>query len=347
MEKVLIVAPSWLGDLVIAQSLFKKLYKDGCEIHVAAPNWNKDILNFMPEVKSTILLPFEHGELSLLKRYKFAKTLSCKKYDKSIILPNSLKSALLPYFANIPNRVGYIKEGRGIFLTDRRKLNKEFLPLMVQRFNYLGEQEKKLSSIINVNKEYYPKLDTSNINYNLLQEKFNINFSLGNSIAIAPGAAFGPAKRWPKKYYAHVAKEYLNKGFNLFIVGASQDSNTAQNIIDIINVNNNYNDKIYNLTGKLSLTETVSVLAKSTFLITNDSGLMHVAAALNLAAVAIYGSTSQKFTPPLNDKCVALYDNNISCRPCFARTCKYGHYKCLYKITPDMVLRELDKLWQD
>lgn len=342
MEKVLIVAPSWLGDLVIAQSLFKKLHHANHEIHVAAPLWNKEILDFMPEVSKKILLPFEHGEVSLIKRYKFSKKLQKENYSKSIILPNSLKSALLPFFAKIPKRIGYQKEGRGIFLTDKRELNKEFLPLMVQRFNYLAlnKNESDFSSSVKVTSDFYPRLDTSSINYEDIQNKFNINLFDTKSIAIAPGAAFGPAKRWPAKFYADVAKEYLDNGYNLFIFGANQDSETAQNVINNIGSNNN----IYNFTGKLNLSETVGILSKVNYLITNDSGLMHVAAALDIKAIAIYGSTSHKFTPPLSDKCKVLFDDNISCRPCFNRTCMYEHYRCLYKITPKMVLNELNKL---
>jgi len=342
MEKVLVVAPSWLGDLVIAQSLFKKLYNLNHEVHVAAPLWNKEILDFMPEVSQKILLPFEHGEVSLIKRYKFGKELKKEGYNKSIILPNSLKSALLPYFAKIPNRIGYQKEGRGIFLTDKRTLNKDFLPLMVQRFNYLAVNENKnnFPNSINVTSDLYPKLDISNINYNLIQSKFGVDLFNSKNIAIAPGAAFGPAKRWPEKYYAYVAKEYLDKGYNLFIFGAKQDSDTALKVIEHIGSDN----KVYNFTGRLNLTETVGILAKVNYLITNDSGLMHVAAALDKKVVAIYGSTSHKFTPPLSNKCKVLYDDNISCRPCFKRTCKYEHYRCLYKITPQMVLDELNKL---
>jgi len=341
MEKVLIVAPSWLGDLVIAQSLFKKLHNSNHEIHVAAPLWNKEILDFMPEVSKKILMPFEHGEVSLVKRYKFAKALQKENYGTSIILPNSLKSALLPYFAKIPNRIGYQKEGRGIFLTDKRILNKDFLPFMVQRFNYLAvnKNENNFTDSIKVTSELYPKLDTSSIQYDLLQSKFNVDLLNSKSIAIAPGAAFGPAKRWPEKYYAEVAKEYLDKGYNLFIFGAKQDSETALKVIEYIGNSNN----IYNLTGRLNLTETVGILSKANYLITNDSGLMHVAAALDKKAIAIYGSTSHKFTPPLSDKCKVLFDDNISCRPCFKRTCQYDHYKCLYNITPDMVLTELEK----
>ena len=327
-KKILIIGPSWIGDIVMAQVLFKviKQNEPNSKIHVLAPSWSAPLLERMEEVERVLISPFKHGQLSLYKRYMFGKKLRSQKYNQAIVLPNSFKSALIPFWAKIPKRTGYLGEMRFILLNDIKHLNKKKLPLMIQRFAFLGVKKgKKLHDLPK------PRLI------------FTTDESLKSDpeakiLALCPGAAYGSSKRWPAEYFAEVAQAKLKENWEVWIFGSESDKASASKIQKLTK------NKCANFTGKLSLLKTVDLLALADVVITNDTGLMHIAAALDKPLIAIYGSSSPKFTPPLSSKAKIL-SLNLKCSPCFKRECPRKHLKCLYDINPYIVLKEFVNLF--
>lgn len=340
MSKVLVVGPNWLGDMIMSQSLFKILHKQGKSLDVLAPKWNHAILECMPEVDKCIELPFEHRRLDLVARYKFAKQLSKQHYDECIVIPNSFKSALIPYWAGIPKRTGWLGELRYGVLNNTIKLNKQLLPLMVQRIIALAYLDSSFKQEDVNSLEYpYPSLNIEDECIQKSLTKYNIS-NTKNIIALAPGAAYGETKKWPQEYFVQIINDKIKDNFEIILLGSIKDKDTTDKI------NQLSNHLCVNLAGKLALPETVALIAKSKLLISNDSGLLHVAAATNTPLIGIYGSTSPDFTPPLtaDDKKVILKPSGLACSPCFKPKCKYGHLKCLYDIKPNLVLSAINNL---
>jgi len=297
--KILIVGPSWVGDSVISQSLFKVIksnYTDS-KIDVLAPRWTIDIFERMEEVSETILLPFDHGDFKFSHRAKLGKSLKDRSYDQSIVLPNSIKSALVPFYSDIPLRTGWRGEFRYILLNDLRKLNEESYPRMVDRFIALGlEESDKLPS-----DTPYPRLEIDEENLNKLSSIHEIDLNKP-SLVFCPGAEFGPAKRWPSHYYAEVAKEFLLKGWQILLLGSSNDIPVGEQIEQSLASSNS----VLNLIGKTNLVDAVDILSVPEVVVSNDSGLMHITAALKTKLLALYGPSSPNFTPPLSDKSVVI-----------------------------------------
>ena len=325
-QKILIIGPAWIGDMVMAQTLFKLLKQrlPNIIIHVLAPAWTCPLLQRMPEIDQIISAPFKHGELSLGKRYKLAKSLRDENYTQAIVLPNSFKSALIPYWAKIPRRTGWRGEMRYGLLNDIRILDKTKLPLMIQRFVALGvDKAEPLPEKIS-----WPELQIQHIDpppdYKL-EDKI---------LALCPGAEYGPAKRWPAKHFATVAKAKLAEGWQIWIFGGNKDQAIASEIQQLID------DAGIDLTGKTSLLQAIDLLALATVVVSNDTGLMHIAAALQRPLIVIYGSSSPQFTPPLSNN-VTILSLNLSCSPCFKRICPQQHCRCLQDLKPEMVLSGL------
>lgn len=328
--KILIVGPSWVGDMMMAQVLFKLLHQQNpnCELHVLAPAWSEALLSRMPEIKKSIVLPFNHGQLELKKRFQFAKQLRAEKYDQAIVLPNSLKSALIPYWANIPKRTGWIGEYRFGLLNDVRRLNKKLFSKMIERFAALAFS---CNTFLPANLPI-PSLQIKKENIDVALQQYDLISSAKNKIlALCPGAEFGPSKCWPAKYYAAVANQKLNEGWSVWIFGSSNDRMIAEEIQLLTD------QRCINLAGKTALSDAVDLLSLATTVVTNDSGLMHIAAALDRNVIAIYGSTSPDFTPPLSDKAKIL-QLNLDCQPCFQRQCPLKHHNCMQQLLPMTVL---------
>jgi heptosyltransferase-2 len=337
-KKFLIVGPAWVGDMVMAQSLFivlKQKYP-GCEITVTAPQWTLPILERMPQVDVHLAANFEHGELALGRRRRLGKSLRGKGYTSSIVLPNSFKSALLPYFANIPARIGWRGEWRMPLLTDCRVLNKAKLPKMVERFAALGiAADSELEAF-----PPQPRLVVKPEHVALSVEKFNLDAG-AKILAICPGAEFGHAKQWPAEYYTQLSNDLIKQGFEVWLFGSANDNEIAAKIESGIFPEHRLGLK--NLAGQTNLAQAIDLLSLAKVCVSNDSGLMHIAAALELPVVAIFGSTSPDFTPPLADK-VALLSTDIECRPCFQRQCPLGHLRCLKEILPSRVADSIAQL---
>lgn len=325
MTRVLVIAPAWVGDMVMAQTLFKGLKSQGVShLAVVAPQWTLDVAQRMPEVDELILGNFAHGQLALRARRQLGQSL-IGRFDQAIVLPKSLKSALVPFFAKIPQRIGYIGECRYGLLTDPRRLDKKRLPLTIERFAYLGLP--KDSSVVNLPR---PHLLTDHETQQRLIEQFALHRPL---LVLCPGAEYGPSKQWYSADFAAVAEKAVNSGYQVIALGSPKDDAVIEKIKSIC-------PSVINLSGKTSITEAIDLLGLAAAVITNDSGLMHIAAAVNVPVFAIYGSTTPEMTPPLTDKAVIFADENLACRPCFQRQCpkKTTEFMCcMTATTPDAV----------
>ena len=332
--KILVVGPSWVGDSVISQSLLKVISSKFKEVvvDVLSPGWTIDVFKRMAEVSETILLPFAHGDIKIKGRVEFGHNLRNRNYDQAIVLPNSLKSSLIPFFANIPLRTGWKGEMRYFLLNDIRKLNKLNYPRMVDRFVSLAlkEDEEILTQIP------YPKLTVDKNNLINLSNSFRFQLDLP-TIALCPGAEFGPSKKWPAIYFAEVANFYLTKGWQVFLLGSTNDETTGYEIEENIT---NKGATIFNLIGKTKIQDTIDTLSFCRLVLTNDSGLMHVAASVDVNLIVLYGPTSPLFTPPLSSKALVIKKNEDYSKIRYGDL-EDGYHQSLQDIKPEEVLDAL------
>ena len=334
IKKILVVAPSWVGDTMLIQPMLARLKQrhPDCLIDVLAPPWTEELLRQMPEVHETIPNLFPHGALQLAARVNMGRQLRDRHYDQAIVLPNSFKSALIPFFANIPLRTGFVGEMRYGLLNDSRKLDKHALPLMVERFAQLAELPKDAIS----RPLPQPRLRVRAEQRQAVLDKFGL--TLDKPVAVfCPGAEYGPAKRWPIPYFAELAQRLQQQGYMIWIVGSPKDQETGDKIVALGNLSTR------NLCGSTSLEEAITLISCSTLAVSNDSGLMHIAAALDRPMLALYGSSSPSFTPPLSHQAQILRID-IPCSPCFKRECPLGHFKCMKNLTPQMVAEHIPAL---
>lgn len=339
-DQILIVGPSWVGDTMMAQSLFKLIKERNptLALDVLAPAWTFPLLSRMQEVRSPIEMPLSHGEFRFGIRKAIAKTLTSARYSQAIILPNSFKSALIPWLAKIPIRTGWLGEARFVLLNDIRYLSgksKKSYPRLVERYLALGlAREDSLPITYS-----YPELRVDLKTQAMSLAKHGLRIGQQPILALCPGAAFGPAKCWPAKSYAAVAKQKILEGWSVWIFGSLQDRDITHMICTETQQKHKQN-QCHNLAGNLSLTETIDLLACAQAVIANDSGLLHVAAALKRPLVAIYGPTSPDYTPPLAEQTIVLR-LNLPCQPCFARQCPLQHHRCMQDLTPELVLQAI------
>lgn len=338
--KILIIGPSWVGDMVMSQSLYTtlKAQHPQSEIDVLAPAWCKPILERMPEVNQAIEMPVGHGEFNLLGRRALGRALKKNGYTHAFVLPNSAKSALIPWFAGIPVRIGWKGEFRYGLLTDLRP-DKRVFQYMVERYVALASTKENMRSEVRLDNCPSPKLTIDHVALHRTCGQLNLSLDKP-AVGLCPGAEFGPAKRWPDKYYADLAKYLIGKGQQVWLFGSDKDKTVTNKITAALNETEQKN--CYDLAGKTSLIEAVDLLSACHTVVANDSGLMHVSAAVGCNIVAIYGSSSPKYTPPLTDK-LEMVHTDIECRPCFKRECPLGHQDCLNKLMPSQVISAVDK----
>ena len=327
-KRCLIVGPSWVGDMVMAQSLFlalKQRFPD-LQIDVLAPTWSKPILAAMPQVHAAIEMPLQHGELALMQRFRLGDSLRAAAYDWAIVLPRSLKAALVPFWARIPVRTGYKGEMRYGLLNDIRPLDKSVLSMTVQRFVALGlPKDAVLPPAIQP-----PQLVLAAG----LREAVKTTFLVSSApvLALCPGAEYGGAKRWPAEYFAAVAKHWIVQGGQVILLGSGKDVPVTAQIVAAVN-----SPACHDLAGKTSLQEVLGLLSLARQVVSNDSGLMHVAAAVEVPVIALYGSSDPSYTPPLSNQAKIL-SVGLKCSPCFKRECPLGHLDCLKNIKPEQVI---------
>lgn len=329
-QRVLVVGPAWVGDMVMAQSLFLTLANDPDKaIDVLAPSWSIALTSRMPEVADAIELPVAHGQLGWSARRRLGTKLRKKDYGRAIVLPRSFKSALVPLYARIPIRTGYRGEMRFGLLNDIRPLDKSVLPRNVERYVALG-----LSADASLPPEVpRPRLQIDRQNQARLVDRLGLDVD-HPILAMMPGAEYGPAKQWPPASFAAVARQMRERGYRVWILGSESDTDAGREIAEASR------GAAINLCGQTRLLDAVDLLGLADKVVANDSGLMHVSAAVGCRVVAIYGSTSPAFAPPLTDRGQTLY-LGLDCSPCGQRECPLGHLRCLTELSPQRVVAAL------
>ena len=318
MSRILVVAPNWIGDALMAQPLLARLRekRPGIKLDVLAPDWVAPVARRMPEVDEVIPVPFRHGALQLGRRWQLARTLKTRSYDEAIVLPNSWKAALVPFLAHIPRRSGYVGEARyGL-------LNRLYRgPDKAMRRHYARLAEAPDTEPRQPLPDVRLRVDPAHAA--ATRKRFGIE---GRYAVLCPGAEYGPAKRWP--YFAELASRL---GMPIVLLGSPKDAATTAGIAG------------NNLVGKTSLDEAMDIIAGAEVVVSNDSGLMHVAAALGRPLVALFGSSSPEKTPPQSGRSRVLW-LKVECSPCYERECPLGHFRCMRELTVDMVLNEAKAL---
>ena len=330
-RKILVVAPSWIGDLIISQSFFKKLklVEKEITIDVIVRSNLFPIIDMMPQVNKKFVLDIPHRSLGLLDRYHLSRSIKTDLYDEAYILTNSLKSAIVPWLARIPIRTGYLGEMR-YGLINKVYREKKFKVSMANRFL------KLIDSVYQEN--IMPELYLKEEQYKKIMVKFKIDKNCKN-IFLCPDAEYGEAKRWPIEKWCELADKLVQMNHRIYFIGKS--TNIKQYIDKILARTPN----IISLINKTTIEEAVYLLASSNLVITNDSGLMHVASSVNAKIVAIFGSSSPKYTPPLSKEGYSeIIYRNLSCSPCFKKTCPLGHMNCLVSITADEIVTKASQL---
>ena len=309
----------------MTEPLLRRLHARGESLSVGALPWVAPVYRAMPQVDEVIEFPFQHGGLQFKARRAIARQVE-GRFDAAYVLPNSLKSALLPFLASIPKRVGYLGEARVGLLTHRLK-NPKGKPPMVTFYSALSGERDGLA-------QDRPRLQlgASQVQGALAAS----GLQAGSYYVFAPGAEYGPAKRWPAIHYAELARLLDAPAV---LLGSGKEADLCHEIADEAGAG-----RCVNLAGKTALLQAFALIASAKAVVSNDSGLMHVAAAFGVRQVAVFGSSSPLHTPPLNGNAQVLwlkedaaYQPPLDCSPCFERECPLGHTRCLYDITPQRV----------
>lgn len=323
--KVLVVAPSWIGDTIMMQPLLTLLKQREAGIHVTvlAPDWSAPLLSRMAEVDAILTNPFPHGVLNFSARRALGRRLAGTNYQRAYVLPNSWKSALVPYFAGIPERIGYHGELRYFLLNNRRHFDEKALPRLVDRYAALAD-----CGVAEPTPR--PNLRSTHDQQSAARSALGLApiTQSTSTYVFCPGAEFGPAKRWPARHFADLAtKLRVGDDHEIWLLGSAKDLQVAEEIVQLSG------GRATNLCGRTTLEQAIDLIAGSHLVVSNDSGLMHVAAALNRPLLALYGSSSPDYTPPLSPAAKIL-NHRLPCSPCFKRECPLGHFDCLNGLSP-------------
>jgi len=336
-KRALVIAPQWIGDAVMTEPLMRRLQARGERLTVGALPWVAPVYRAMPQVADVIEFPFAHGGLQWRERRAVARQLD-GQFDVAYICPNSLKSALLPFLAGIPERVGYLGEARVGVLTHRLKNPaKRQRPPMVAFYSALSGDTDVAADRPRL------QLDTASADATLRV----LGLQRGGYVVMAPGAEFGPAKRWPTRHFADLASQLT---VPVVLLGSGKEADLCAEIFQGgTPALPGGSPTIINLAGKTTLTQALCVISAAKNMVSNDSGLMHVAAGFGVPQVAIFGSSSPLHTPPLNDAAHVLWLKSapdylppLDCAPCFERICPLGHTRCLNDIGASQVLPLLE-----
>jgi heptosyltransferase II len=339
MTRVLIVAPAWVGDMVMTESLVAAIRRREPDaiVNLLAPPWTAPIGERMAGVAASHEIASIHGRFDLVKRIRLGVELRAEDYDLAIVLPRSLKSAIAPFLAKIATRRGYLGEMRYGLLNDARRLDKTKLPRTIDRFVALANDGSGTAPAVtapvlrydtNAAKELAKKLGIANENRPI--------------VALCPGAEFGPSKQWPASHFAAFSASLTDRGFASWIFGSENDRPIAEEIVNLVAAHGK-KPKPVNLCGKTGLVEALDLMSLSACVVSTDSGLMHIAAAIGRPLVALFGSSSAKMTPPLAKE-VRLLERDLPCRPCFKRECPLGHLDCLNLISATEVADTVEEL---
>jgi heptosyltransferase-2 len=328
-ERILVVAPSWVGDAILTEPLIARLRaaQGAPDVDVLTPAWCAPVFARMRGVRRVVESTIRHGEVGWTRRSELARSLRGQGHARAVVLPNSWKAALVPWLARIPRRTGYLGELRWGLINDARRLDEKALPRLVDRYAALATQPGEPAAPASA-----PVLIPDAANRAAAMAALGLD--AGRRIAIlCPGAEFGPAKRWPAEQFAELARKFLAEGLDVWLIGSPNDQGIGEAIVDAAG---DAGRPIVNLTGRTDLGTAIDLLSLASVVVSNDSGLMHAAAAVGAPLVALFGSSSPAYTPPMSAKArIARID--IECSPCFQRECPLGHFKCMRELAPTTV----------
>jgi len=327
--ELLIVGPSWLGDAVMMGSLVGRLKAARAErrITVLTPAHLEPLARRLPGVDDTLVNPFAHGALQLGERRRFGRALR-GRFAEAIVLPHSWKSALVPFFAGIPRRTGFIGEARRFILSDARPLDEAALPRMVERFSLLADPPGTRTP----RETPLPRLTIEPASVSATLARLGLA-SGPPAVALCVGAEYGQAKRWPPAHYADLARRLVGAGYAAWVLGGPSDAGIGDQVAALA-------PEVVNLAGRTTLPEAIDLIGAAKAVVSNDSGLMHVAAALGRPVIGLYGATSPAFAPPLSPGAIVLRED-LPCSPCGKRICPLGHFKCMNDLAPARVFAAL------
>jgi len=336
MLRTLVISPNWIGDAVMAQPLLRRLRERHPErpIDVLAPGWVAPVWRAMREVDTVIESPFKHGALQWKERKAFAKMLKARGYADSYVLPNTLKFALIPWLAGIKRRVGYKGEMRyglvNVMHHDDKAAPRPMVPFYAALADAPVRQLPPAGKALEPSMQVAPEQADAAI--------ARLALPAGAYVAFAPGAEFGPAKRWPAAYFAELAQTVRARrpDTQILLMGSPKDRAVCDEITAVV-------PQAHNLAGATSLDEAIALISRAAALVTNDSGLMHIGAALGRPVVAIYGPTDPRHTPPHSALAKVLW-LHIECSPCQQRECPLGHQNCMKQILPADVWQPLQPM---
>ncbi|MCA1248612.1 lipopolysaccharide heptosyltransferase II [Massilia sp. MS-15] len=336
MLRTLVISPNWIGDAVMAQPLLRRLRERHPErpIDVLAPGWVAPVWRAMREVDTVIESPFKHGALQWKERKAFAKMLRARGYADSYVLPNTLKFALIPWLAGIKRRVGYKGEMRyglvNVMHHDDKAAPRPMVPFYAALADAPVRQLPPAGKALEPSMQVAPEQADAAI--------ARLGLPAGAYVAFAPGAEFGPAKRWPAAYFAELAQTIRAQrpDAQILLMGSPKDRAVCDEITAVV-------PQAHNLAGATSLDEAIALISRAAALVTNDSGLMHIGAALGRPLVAIYGPTDPRHTPPHSALAKVLW-LHIACSPCQQRECPLGHQNCMKQILPADVWQPLQPM---
>ena len=327
--RILIVAPSWVGDAILSEPLVARLAvpREDPRIDVLAPAWCAPVYARMRGIGRIVESTLRHGRVGWAQRRALARTLSAQGYTQALVLPNSWKSALVPWLARIPLRTGYTGEMRWGIVNDLRRLDRSALPRLVERYAALAVRRGEAADPAPA-----PILVPDAANRDAAVRALGLHVDGGIAI-LCPGAEFGPAKRWPPGHFADLARKFLADGLQVWLLGSPTDKPAADAVLAAAG---EAGGAIRDLSGRTDLGTAIDLLSLASIVVSNDSGLMHAAAAVGAPLVALFGSSSPAYTPPMSAMAkIARID--IACSPCFKRECPLGHFRCMRDLEPRAV----------
>jgi len=337
-ERILVISPNWIGDAVMSQPLLALLRQrqPAALIDVLAPAWVAPVWRAMAEVAEVIEAPFRHGQLQWAERRRMAAELRLRGYVEAYVLPNTLKFALIPWLARIPRRIGYRGEMRYGLLNVIHHDDKAAPRPMVSFYAALAAPPAR--QVPTVAELPRPRLTVAPRQAAQTLQALGLD-PARPLLVLAPGAEFGSAKRWPTRHFATLAQTVLqaHPQAQVVLLGSAKDRPVCDEIVAQA-------PAVRSLAGTTALSQAIELISAAVAVVSNDSGLLHIASALNRPVIALYGPTDPNHAPPFSDVALSL-SLHLACSPCRRRECPLGHHDCMQKLAPAQVWAPLQAMW--